>query len=178
MSFLPANEFEKKGPYLKKKFDNGLGYNVGLGYKINDIIRTDINFIHTNIKYAASDPTVTSLQQKIQTNGILMNYYASIPTKYFIVPFLTAGIGYSNNKSHSLVDVENDISYPGSTTNNFIWNVGAGATFAIHKKLNIDLSYKYLDWGRIVTKNYSNPLPGASQKINSHNIAAGIVIYL
>ena len=180
-AFIPANTFKEKGPYLTKKFDASPIYNVGIGYKLNNMFRGDLNFSYAGLKYHASNQfntTSTSVSQKTRLYNFFMNGYVDFDVTKALVPFLTAGIGYSHNRSSDLLDSDNDLSYPGSSKNNFAWNGGVGTRLILNDRFNLEISYKYVDLGEIKTKNHSTNFQGASQRIRSHNVMGGLIIHL
>ena len=185
---IPANKFRNRNaadPYVTKKLKQTAIYNIGIGYKITDNVRSDLNFSYRNFRYKAKDPKFPiAVSQKIKSYSVFFNgYFDFININKILKPYLTAGIGYGQNNSTDLIAQDTNsgtkIGYPGNKQKNFIWNIGFGTKFIINNTFNLDVSYKYVDLGKIQTK--VNPLDTdvpSSQKIKSHEITGGVIINL
>ena len=190
---LPTKKFKSKGQndlYLPKKLNKSGIYNIGIGYRITDNIRSDLNLSYRNFKYKANKNNQTvgngnlnnKFSQQIKSYSIFLNgYYDFININKIAKPYLTTGIGYGKNKSKDLIHIstltanngttvaqDRDV-YKGSTQNNFIWNAGLGSRFVINDRFNLDLSYKYVNLGKTKTKRIAgNDAVPSAQKITAH----------
>ncbi|NRA73390.1 MAG: porin family protein [Rickettsiales bacterium] len=190
-AFIPANKFKSKSDddaYITKKLKNTAVYNIGIGYKITDNIRSDLNLSYRKFKYKASEyvsgvNTTANTSQNIKSYSVFLNgYYDFININKIFKPYLTAGIGYGKNKTKNLKevatgDVNATDNHAGASKNNFIWNAGFGTRFIVNKTFHFDLSYKYVDLGKTKMKAKVANTP-SSQKIKAHEITGGIIINL
>lgn len=97
------------------------------------------------------------------SHGLLLNAYYDFYTIDKVSFFLNGGAGLGLNQMKykaapgSIVDT---ILGPTKTTDtyNFIWNVGAGMSYAISEKWKTDLGYRYLDLGIAKSKGTKSEL--------------------
>ena len=70
-----------------------------------------------------------------------------------ITPYLSAGVGMSHNNSGKFEVITEDVStiYNKKATNNLAWQLGAGTAVKINDSLDLDLSYKFINLGKIKT---------------------------
>ncbi|NRA73791.1 MAG: porin family protein [Rickettsiales bacterium] len=185
-AFIPANKFKDKNgdedPYVAKKPKNTAVYNIGIGYKITDNIRSDLNFGYRKLRYKAETTQNESLSQKIKTYSVFLNGYYDFNLHKIIKPYLTIGIGYGRNKSKDLIVHDNesgfDQIFSGTNTSNFIWDVGLGTRLVINNRFDLDISYKYVYLGTVKTKGVQTGEQPSSQKVKAHEIMGGIIINL
>jgi len=144
-------------------------YNIGLGYRINDAARADLNFQYAEIRYKTKD-----IRQNIRTNAAFLNGYYDINSYKNVMPYLTAGVGIGENRAGTL-RVGNS-TYKGKDITNFVWNVGAGAIFKSNKNWAFDLGYKYMDLGHTKNENLSRPSgKAARQAIRNHQVLGALI---
>jgi opacity protein-like surface antigen len=156
--------------YFKKAPKTTPAYNIGIGYRINDSVRTDLNLQYAGVRYKAN-----YLRQNIKTTAAFVNGYYDINSNKHIVPYLTLGIGVGNNRAGYLKTDEEPLR-KGRDITNFVWNLGAGAMFKANKNFALDLGYKYMDLGHTKTndgKSLSDR--GGKQRIRSHQILGSLI---
>lgn len=134
---------------------------VGAGYHFNDIFRTDLNLQYRSITID------NSLYAKEANNlSAVWNAYLNLSdSQDSVIPYLTAGIGYGKNKLSGFSKTVDDstITQSGKTTNNLIWNAGAGVTIAIINDLRLDIAYRYYNLGKLEGKStIFNAIEGAT----------------
>lgn len=175
---IPANKFNhsEDSVYLEKKLDNRPVYNIGVGYKLNDMLRADLNFSYRDLKYSAANSDY-NLTQSIKTYSFFINGYFDININKIVIPYFTAGIGYSHNNTSALVDSENDQQYLGDTKNNCAWNIGIGSRFVFSNSFNLDVAYRYVDLGKINTKDIAPDQKAGPQSIKSHEVTGGLIYF-
>lgn len=172
---MKFNKFKETGGdvdgYNKKAPKTSPIYNIGIGYRFSDAIRTDLNLQYAKLKYKADE-----LKQNIKTTAAFVNGYYDINFHESIVPYLTAGVGIGKNKPGNLKE-KGTLTRKGKATTNFIWNVGAGAQYNINKNFAIDLGYRYVDLGKAKTNDSSDPdlWVGGKQKIKGHQVIGALV---
>ena len=179
MKFSTFKETENGFGYIKKAPKTNPIYNIGVGYKFNDSVRTDLNLQYSEVKYkAAIGPNV--MKQNIKTIAAFVNGYYDINFDKALVPYLTAGFGIGKNNVGNLKEI-NSQDREGKNTTNFIWNIGFGARYKLNKTFTVDLGYRYMDLGKTKTDN-SKEFPewdmGGKQKIKGHQIIGSLAFNL
>ena len=143
--------------------------NIGVGYRINNSVRADINLQYTKINYKATD-----IKQSIRTTSTFVNGYYDFKFHDKIVPYLTAGIGIGINKAGELQETYFQ-QRKGKNKTNLIWNIGAGAQYIINECFAIDLWYRYMDLGLIKTDDESALALGGKQKLRGHQVIGSLI---
>ena len=145
---------KKDGGYEKKTHGNTV-YNMGIGYNFTNSIRADLNLEYTQSKYKANGDSPyggsVNVKQNIKTMAIFINGYYDINFHKSFVPYITAGIGISQNKTSDMPIEMAVATARGRKQNNFIWNAGVGLQYKFTDNFALDLSYKYVDLGYIKT---------------------------
>ena len=171
--------------------DGDATYTAGatIGRRFNELLSFDIEYMFRSSSTAQYDtPGVpgdpTSWKAKSNTYMLNMNIDLALNSK--ITPYLRMGIGMSQNQPSTYVlvsdgDQNNDDNYPGKTTEDLAWQVGAGVNFISSEEFSFDLEYMYVDRGSITTENYSrtgnneqvvaNPIKG---NLNDHVFTLGL----
>lgn len=185
---MPANKFKNRSrvdTYLTKRLNKTVTYNLGVGYIINDTWRGDLIFGYKKFKYRATETGFAANSQEIKSyTGLFNVYFEPLRIKETFTPYIVGGVGGGINDSSNLLSknlVTNQIdSFSGSKHKNLIWSVGVGIRFILDNRFNLDISYKYTDLGKVKTKeipNITNDIP-STQKIKSHEILGGVIIFL
>lgn len=185
--YVVNDKFNETGDddYIRKRPRSGISYNIGLGHIITDQYRYDLNFNYRYLYYKATEVDMgilDSIRQGVKMYSVLLNgYYDFFQNKVFN-PYLTMGIGASINNSRDAIPSMNGIEVerpPGKKTTNFAWNIGIGTRLVLNKKVNFDIAYKYIDLGKITTKDPDDGLDtrGRSFRIKTHNIIGGLILY-
>jgi opacity protein-like surface antigen len=172
--FRRSSPFDNKAP---RPFPT---FHIGVGYKVNDSLRTDLTLQYAEVRYRAvgtkSTGTRVIIKQTTRTYAAFINgYYSANCGK--IDPYLTAGIGVGHNRTEN-VRIDRVVVLPrGTSRTNFIWNVGAGVQFKANKNFALDLGYRYIDLGTARTlaggrtafnHNFRN-------KIRGHNVIGSLI---
>jgi opacity protein-like surface antigen len=128
---------------------NGVMFGLGAGFR-SKWIRGDLTVDYGLAeKYQGTVVTANDVTAKIQTDTALLNIYADLGTWYRMTPYIGAGIGTARV---TVSEFESTVSPPfsGSPTHsqwNLAWAAMAGTAFAISRNLQIDLGYRYLNFG-------------------------------
>lgn len=150
-------------------------FDVGVGYKFNQWLRGDLTVEYRGGSslqslYTINDPTPPTTQYsdfyRANVSSVigLANIYADIGTWYGVTPFVGGGIGIA----HNMIDGWTDQGfgyYNGGNTflgsaggyfsngsqNNFAWALMTGLDFDVTQNLKLELSYRYLNYGKITT---------------------------
>lgn len=175
----------------------------GIGYEINQCLRSDISF-STNVLhyYNKSMPQTCGSSrietQTIKTYSILAQLYMS-PNKESnpISPFIVFGCGAGYNKVANFRSASPDNSnsgrmYFGRNNWNFIWAIGGGIIFnELSRNYSAEIAVRYIDFGKIkvtrtfqrVTAKPSNSQPKHrpgfyTPKLSAYQVTAAVNIYL
>jgi opacity protein-like surface antigen len=134
---------------------SGKGAVVGLGAGFRrNWIRGDLTVDYgAPEKYQGTVITSGDVTAKIQTNSALLNIYADLGTWYRLTPYIGAGIGAARV---TVSDFDSAVTPPFSNASphaqwNLAWAAMAGTAFAISRNLQIDLGYRYLNFGNVQT---------------------------
>jgi len=138
---------------------------VGVGYQVNTWLRADVTGEYRTSAAYRSVNTYTancgnnfcqdSYTANVASGVFLANAYFDIGTWYGITPFIGAGVGGAVHKFSGITDLGLGSGFsPGITSTSLAWAVMAGLNFNITPNLKIEISYRYLDMGRLT----SNPI--------------------
>lgn len=160
---------------------------MGLGYHINDHLRTDATLGYRGwYRVNASEPvsgTTFGAEADIKSLVGLLNIYYDIGHYNVFTPYVGGGVGFSNNKveSTALTLGGTGIGNIDSHTNtSFAWQFGAGTAVDITPSIALDIGYRYVDMGTAQTGDMATisgtPISGATTKGNLHanEVQAGI----
>ncbi|WP_370676850.1 outer membrane protein [Pleomorphomonas sp. PLEO] len=188
--------FGNNGELGSEKMGGAADVGVGVGYKFNDYLRTDLTLDYeTPAKFKGSafcqDPSVgcpmapsgrweDSERAKITAYSALANVYADLGDFHGLKPYLGAGAGASYLKTSDVKSSAQDGfsgNYPkGEGKWNFAWALMAGVEYPLSDRLSLDLGYRYLNLGDAetgsVTERLSDGSAGKTTKINYEGIAA------
>ena len=175
--------------YIDGNVSNYALYGAGAGYKFNEMFSANLGIQYRRFKYNAM-LNDRSVSQNINNYSVLLNGFYSIPTSTLFTPYLSAGIGYTYNKPSDLKSSVNSndpdiLEEQGSSTASkqnsqaFIWNLGLGTKVKISKAIDLDLSYRYINLGKVKVQStvtdLDEILSAASQNLNGHQITLGII---
>ncbi len=80
----------------------------------------------------------------------MLNAYYDIDTGTKFTPYVGAGIGIAHIKAQGNVDFNGErVSDFSKSKNNFAWQIGAGAAYAVTDNVSVDLGYRYTDAGNV-----------------------------
>ena len=140
-------------------FDSGMIGGLGIGYQVNDWLRTDA-FVEYRGKtdFAAldrwndgTDWRTNDYDGKKSEWLVMANIYADLGDYYGIVPYVGAGIGASRNTISNFRDIDAtrpSIAYADEDPKwNLAWALHAGLGYQVNERLTLDFGYSYLDLG-------------------------------
>jgi opacity protein-like surface antigen len=185
---------------VSKKFKHSNVYGIGIGYKWDQEIRTDITLsqfkgFKFNAYQTLQDPLLPSkfatfnYTQTIKSTLLAANIYYDFANQSCISPYINAGIGLARNSAgtfYSNASSTADIGYnpgiyngliPGKVKYSFAWSIGGGISFKASDVLTWDvINYRYFDLGKFGTKNTSLSAENNDQKgrLAAHSITTGI----
>ena len=162
---------------------------VGIGYHVNDHIRTDATLAYRGwYKYEGSTmigASTFSGQADISSTVGMVNAYYDIGHYDRFTPYVGGGIGFSSNhvKSASLSLNGTPIGGIDSDTHtSFAWQLGAGTAINVAQGIALDVGYRYIDMGTAKTGDTATisgtPIPGATLQGNlrASELQAGVRI--
>ena len=139
---------------------------AGVGYNWNSWLRFDVTGEYrakTQITALATTTgpgpvAVDQYQGNLSSWVFLANAFVDLGTWDCWTPFVGVGVGGAYNTISNFTDVTPDVSAFGGTgssfglgrgtsTLNLAWAVYAGMSYAVSKNFNIDLTYRYLNYG-------------------------------
>ena len=131
-----------RGDDMKVKFNDGVwGAHVALGAKHGAFrVETEYNTSKTAHKKVDIDGTG---KFNMRTESILVNAYWDINTCSRFTPYVSAGAGLA--KLNFRVKSEDMVMK--ANPSNFAWQVGAGVSYAATDSIDVDLGYRYMDYG-------------------------------
>ncbi len=180
-----------------EKMGGAADIGVGVGYKFNDYLRTDLTLDYeTPAKFRGSLWCETSCgstgyfnteRAKIDAWSALANVYADLGDFHGIKPYVGAGAGVSYLTTSSVQSSNKDTSGPnprGDSKWNFAWALMAGVEYPLSDRLSLDLGYRYLNLGDARTgavSDGSNPKESTRMEykdITAHEVRVGLRYYL
>jgi opacity protein-like surface antigen len=149
----PENYFEGTDEH-----DNTLGNKLAIGFAVPKnssygSIRAEFEWGSYGLAKTEGkliiDPRI-SVANKIRINTFGLNAYYDFNIDSKIVPYIGTGFGAARIKSKSdTLGLANETIDGQSVANQFFWNIGAGASYALTDKIVLDVSYRYSDLGNV-----------------------------
>ncbi|WHA04627.1 TonB-dependent receptor [Candidatus Bandiella numerosa] len=186
-----------KVPFYKnskeKKFTKGFAYSVGIGYELEQNLRTELAYHGiSNLKYSANIDNNGAIgsgeyKQKLKINALMANiiYDIQLPSNYSFNPYLGVGLGYAKLKPGiaSINAINTTHNYKANKSDNFTYAISGGVAFHLTKQFMLDIGYKFQDFGKV--KKFSSwrgfdiddhkPYKGEyGFKVRIHSMMAGI----
>ena len=140
--------------YFTNKFKAGI-LNVGVGMYFNEHYRADISYTkHWPVKrvvYNTANATTYDYRASAQTG--LLNFYYDIAALGNLTPFVNAGLGYAQTRSHqaNFTDAGGSGYITKKIANNFIYAAGFGTSYRLNDFMHIEASYRFTDLGIVKT---------------------------
>ncbi|WP_075182359.1 outer membrane protein [Pantoea sp. 1.19] len=130
------------------------GYQFGNGWRVEGEyrLRQKTAFTSGSTLFPRS---VNHLQ--VETDSLMLHVYRDYALGYGFSLYGTLGLGVSNIQAGGWQGVTSR-EYASSTQHNLTYALGAGVSYAVRASLNIDLGYRYVDWGKIESgyNNFTN----------------------
>jgi len=179
---------DSKGKSIKSSLKKSFMYGGGIGYKFNQVLRADINFQHRRLKRKAmsvpgADKPI-ELMDNIHRSAFLNAYLDLMDMDSYVVPYLTAGVGYTENKIKNVnrTTASSKIEAKGRASS-IAWQAGAGVILRLTKNVGIDANYKYIDIGKIKLhatlinlNNGESTKLFVNERLAAHEISGGLII--
>lgn len=179
-------------------FSSAPTFQVGVGYKVSDWLRTDVTLqyrgkadfaaLDTYVYDNGIDPVETGTDDFTAKKSewlVMANAYVDLGTWQGVTPYVGAGIGASRNTISDFRDInvpQNSVAYGGDHSQwQLAWALHAGLGFQVTERLTLDLGYSYLNLGDAKsgdlitfdgTNNVNNPME--FNEITSHDFKFGL----
>ena len=161
--------------YLKLSIDNTKQYlpAIGIGYYFNDFYRIDLQagkaVYFSSERYKLYDETVNDssisgtkrISYKTQSTYFILSHYLNIADNAHFKVFINGGLGLGQIREKTThlfsgMIINGDIitiplsvdHYKSKKTQNFIYSLGTGTNLKINQKVNLELAYKYTNFGK------------------------------
>lgn len=149
----------------KARNDAKPAYNLGVGYKFNDNLRTDLNVQLRESKIEKNGHSFKNAELK--SRAVLLNGYYDFKNSSIFTPYVTAGVGFAKNSMKKLAT-----GTTSKSTTNLAYNAGFGSKMNVSNNVDLDVSYKFSNLG-----NYKTTASNVETKHKSvaHEIMAGVI---
>lgn len=196
LSSMPWGTTGNGGQMGYEKMLGAADIGVGVGYKFNDYLRTDLTLDYeTPAKFKGSFYCVTggcgtgvwhdSERVKITAYSALANAYADLGDFHGFKPYVGAGIGASYLRTSQVQSgmIDTDNTPPNSKGKwNLAWALMAGVEYPVSDRLSVDLGYRYLNLGDAQTGSATDGSGNVAhinyKDITAHEVRVGLRYYL
>lgn len=112
-------------------------------------VPTAFGAVRTELEYRmnedAEDEIAKIIDTTVETQSLMLNAYVDIDTGTKFTPYIGGGIGYAKVKGSFNEPIYG--SEGSMDDNNFAWQIGLGASYAITQNVALDAGYRYVDFG-------------------------------
>ena len=119
---------------------------------------------------------INLFSHKLKSQSLMLNGYYDFKNKSKFTPYISAGVGMTYIKN-DFYFIDPDYS-SSKTDHNFTWSAGVGTTYNVTDNVALDLSYKYVDAGKL---KFSGNIIGVDSgsglthfKLNARDYSLGI----
>ncbi|MEJ5112454.1 outer membrane protein [Erwinia billingiae] len=133
------------------------GASIAAGYQYGNGWRTEGEYtFRQRAEFTSGSSTFATSFNHLQTKTerLMLNVYRDYSIGYGVSLFATAGVGVTKIQAGGWQGTSAR-EYDSSTQNNLTYALGAGVSYMPVNHLNIDLSYRYVDMGK-VESGYNN----------------------
>ncbi len=133
-------------------FDVGNGgFDIGVGYRLNNWLRAEVTYNYRgggeNEKMVYGAGVYSDNKYSVTTSGVMLNGYVDIPVGGAVVPYVGAGVGFTN--------VEYTIEFEGNggkgkrkvDSSGFSYGFAAGIGIEMNERVAWDVGYRYANHG-------------------------------
>ena len=174
------------GEFDSAKLKGSLALGGGVGYQINNYLRTDLtadyifksNFDGSTVGFCGTGlPCTSTDRSSYKALLLLANAYVDLGTYHGFTPYIGAGIGGAHVKWANLINDDDDGSFEhqGGKGWRFAYAAMAGASYCLTANTKLDVGYRYshIEGGRMFGY-AANAGPGYDRGINSHEVRGGL----
>jgi opacity protein-like surface antigen len=153
---------------VSERYSNSYDGTLGFGYKYQ-WFRADVTYDRSGPTRVSAFTTVATDQPqftaKIRSETVLVNGYVDFGTWGGFTPYVGGGVGVARLKSANYVDTTDSPSITGvmgqGTQQNFAWAAMAGVAYQIAPSWMVDVGFRHLDLGDVVSSD------GAGSRTNA-----------
>jgi opacity protein-like surface antigen len=181
-----ADEYEFGASATGNKTIGGATIAYGLDFAKNGLnVRGEIELgLSGKAKYSENfgdEDSSGSFRASFQKTSFLINGYYDFRNSTKFTPYIGAGIGLARVKASlglGYADSEGSFSLSQSKSKvNFVYQVGAGASYEASENISLDLGYRFVDYGSV--KQHAGYIPGVLEtstkvKAREHQFYAGV----
>ena len=174
-----------------KSFNSSPVYSLGFGYKINDKLRSEVVYSYIDLKYkrniaSEKNPTmIPEYKQKVNIQTGMINLFYDVATYQKLTPYIGFGLGYAkiDPKEASVIskmgNTSYNASYQSNKSENLTYALMSGLSINMTDRINVDIGYKFQDFGKAKPLYTPNMLAAAQQvekgfKIKTHSGTIGV----
>lgn len=147
-SFFGPEEIIARGALIRNRF----GYSLGVGYRFNDYLRTDVTFqARPGVRYSVLDNGPDRANGDFDSYAWMMNAYLSHPSVSMenFTPYVMGGLGVAQNKTSNIfwpLSAQTEFS---DRTTQFAWQAGIGGLYAVNPHWMVDINYHFVSLGEV-----------------------------
>jgi opacity protein-like surface antigen len=160
---------------------------LGIGYKVNESIRTELLFdyyflFRTNELSTSTNNNVYRISSKTKANAITLNAYKDITNIGIFTPFVGGGVGIATlNESANGYAVFQEYNehcdldgINGKKLNRFTYKLTAGTDIRLSNNITGEISYNYFNLGNNKTKTVGGIANIGNRTYEIQNITLGM----
>lgn len=176
-----------------KKPKRGNVHSIELGRSVTDRVKIGLEFSHRS-GYSVRDHSdayddgdlIVSQQSKstYKSAAVMVNVRCDVANLSGFTPYVLVGAGVAQNKMKENGDLQDHASNESThisranKSKNFAYKVGAGVSYAISKKIGIDIRYQFVNLGKArlhqAKDSQGDLLAAARGKFKANEVLVGI----
>lgn len=149
------NKFEVDSDDAKKSKNVG-GFRIAYGAIFpagDNNVRAEIEYgyngkVKLNESWTDEDESI-SAHSNTKSQAVMLNGYFDFNTGTAFTPYVGAGLGYARLKNTFSLKGDGLDGSISKSKGNFAWQVGAGVSYAVNSNVDIDLAYRFMDYGKV-----------------------------
>ena len=177
------------GSFDSGELDGAFSLGAGVGYQINDYLRTDLtvdywfgdDFDGSTTGFCGAVLCTSTDSSSMSAWLLLANAYVDLGTYYGFTPYLGAGIGGARVQWDDLTNTVAGVTtvHDGDENWRFAWAVMAGTSYCLTDALKLDVGYRFshINGGQMFDLAPNGPGgagPGYDDGFNTHEARAGL----
>ena len=156
------------GAPISLRGDNGSALSLAAGYNFGNMrLEGELAYQKNDLDSISIAGASNKITGDVSSTAFLINGYYDFHNKSKFTPFVTAGLGVVNVDVSDINIVGGGLMSTPDDDSSFVYQVGAGVSYPITKKIDFDVKYRYFKASdpefEIMTAEYS-----------SHNLYIGI----
>ena len=146
---------------------------VELEWQRNTAARMSDTTVYSNQLFTEIDTQKT----KIKTHAYMLNAYYDFNTDSRFTPYIGGGIGFAKAKiARARYNDDGEIPFFKLTNShtNIAWQIGAGISYAFNDNIDLDIGYRYIDYGKVNKQLASRAITRINDELTANELYAGI----